>query len=507
MQSSDRRKSYRTAVRITAQYLLVLCIALLLPLDLMSADTEIPESVVMVLKLVSNTHVKPTTGVVISDHGLVLIADDFAGNEDEIIVLDGGTDIVRHGRPATLLHEAIPGGLAVLSVAGLERPAMLVSIADAEPGNSFRFTAFPPAQSIAQGVGPLSIPVKIYPPDRSGRISLSADASLPNVTGPIVDKCGYLVGMSLAKGVQSLENNKFPKTVLTQELLRGLAAVGIEPLTAGCTDAQRAPVDTVEIRAIPAPTEYSTEPEPESEDLVLEQAVPELAEPNGDLSGDAGPEDEAVDILPTNPVELAAPDDRESYWNWLAYLLLLALVAIGWQFLIPQRVKAVILRRVEPEETGGAHRGRISDEDEPETGPLKAGSTIAGSDQTAVAEIPALSTLPDGFNGLLIVKGSLGNDIPFQQFCMIDTAGFDVIIGRGGADLVIETPAISRAHARIKGNSPSMTLSDLGSSNGTFIRGIPCLHGEIMFIRADDEILFGDARVRIFVTGNTADVS
>jgi pSer/pThr/pTyr-binding forkhead associated (FHA) protein len=44
-----------------------------------------------------------------------------------------------------------------------------------------------------------------------------------------------------------------------------------------------------------------------------------------------------------------------------------------------------------------------------------------------------------------------------------------------------------------------MTISDLGSSNGTFIRGIPCLPGEIMFIETDDEIFLGDVGFRISV--------
>ena len=57
-------------------------------------------SVVLVLKLVSSTHVKPTTGIVISDDGLVLVPAEFASGEGEMIVLDGGTDILSNGRPA-----------------------------------------------------------------------------------------------------------------------------------------------------------------------------------------------------------------------------------------------------------------------------------------------------------------------------------------------------------------------------------------------------------------------
>ena len=39
-----------------------------------------------------------------------------------------------------------------------------------------------------------------------------------------------------------------------------------------------------------------------------------------------------------------------------------------------------------------------------------------------------------------------------------------------------------------------LTISDLGSSNGTSINGIPCLEGEIMFIEPADIIILGNAR-------------
>ncbi len=43
-----------------------------------SKAMPISPSVVLVLKLVSSTHVKPTTGIVVSDEGLVLVPADFA---------------------------------------------------------------------------------------------------------------------------------------------------------------------------------------------------------------------------------------------------------------------------------------------------------------------------------------------------------------------------------------------------------------------------------------------
>ena len=89
----------------------------------LSQAASMPGWIVPVLRLVSATHVEPTTGVVISNTGLVLLADDFASSGDEIVVLDGGTDIIRNGRPAKIERQFPAQGLMVLSVKSLNRNA------------------------------------------------------------------------------------------------------------------------------------------------------------------------------------------------------------------------------------------------------------------------------------------------------------------------------------------------------------------------------------------------
>ena len=59
--------------------------------------------------------------------------------------------------------------------------------------------------------------------------------------------------------------------------------------------------------------------------------------------------------------------------------------------------------------------------------------------------------------------------------------------------------AVSRRHARLNGSSDSLTLTDLGSSNGTAINGVPCLEGEIMYLEAGDTVILGDARFNVAV--------
>jgi pSer/pThr/pTyr-binding forkhead associated (FHA) protein len=107
----------------------------------------------------------------------------------------------------------------------------------------------------------------------------------------------------------------------------------------------------------------------------------------------------------------------------------------------------------------------------------------------------------------VIIEGYLDADTRFKRLCAVNTEQIDLVIGRGEADISIDHPAISRAHARLQCDTQSMTLSDLGSSNGTFIRGIPCLPGEIMFIETEDEIFLGDVGFRISVLSKEVEAS
>jgi len=83
----------------------------------------------------------------------------------------------------------------------------------------------------------------------------------------------------------------------------------------------------------------------------------------------------------------------------------------------------------------------------------------------------------------------------------------DIIIGRGDVDISIEHPAISREHARLSSCHGSLTLSDLDSSNGSFIGETPCLPGEIMFIENNDPISLGQLKITIKIARTQADLT
>ena len=43
----------------------------------------------------------------------------------------------------------------------------------------------------------------------------------------------------------------------------------------------------------------------------------------------------------------------------------------------------------------------------------------------------------------------------------------------------------------------SLTIMDLGSSNGSSVNDIPCMAGECFYLGPDDWVVLGDARFRI----------
>ena len=214
-----------------------LCLLLLLPALFTSpqagAQTTQPlsPSIVLVLKLVSASHVKPVTGVVVSGEGLVLVPADFVTEAPEaelpeLIVLDGGTDIVTHGRPATIAQRSMSGGIAMLSVEGLDRLGVVLSDTAFETDDEFHLVAFPPAAEIAKGAGPLWLPVDIEH-DGLVQTAVSAETPLPWVTGAIVDACGYLAGLSLASGAQNLQTDRATETIFAAELGQALDSMQI----------------------------------------------------------------------------------------------------------------------------------------------------------------------------------------------------------------------------------------------------------------------------------------
>jgi len=451
---------------------------------------SMPPWTVPVLRLVSSTHVVPTTGIVISDNGLVLVPKDFAGMNDEIIVLDGGTDIIRNGRPARIEREFSLEGLQVLSVEGLKRPGVTLSAGDPEEGSEVVLTAFPPAEQIAEGKPPLSIPASIVLFAETGNPAISGETKLPNVTGGLVDACGNLVGISMADDVQSMETSAATRYQWRKSLVYILKEMQVTVREDDCSG-------LVAETRVEEPAIAEPEPEPEADEPpVVEAAVPEeepeAAPPEEEEPGIEQPltsEEEALpgDILP--PVEQDASEalrvgdgSSTGAWPWL----LAALVLFGLGYFL--------------------HRLRRSRRGEADSDP--AANPASGS----LAALPDAEEDPDPahpavLDSLLLLRGVLADGTGFEASCPVSERAINITIGRSDADVIIASQAVSRQHVNLNGTRWELTVSDLGSSNGTSINGVPCLEGEIMFIEPGDTLVLGDARCTIEIIPRNASAS
>lgn len=516
MQAGSKAGLNLTGFRLISRFLLLLSLlSLALTQAVNAQQTPISPSVVLVLKLVSATHVKPTTGIVVSANGLVLVPADFISADGEIVVLDGGTDILSNGRPAKIIKRSNAGGLAVLSVEGLNRPGLILSESAIDTTGKYHLEAFPPAEYIAKGAQPLWVPIKISQAGPDMRASISPATPLPYVSGAIIDACGYLVGLSLASGVQSLDSGKKPVVIIGDELVPALASMQINLARASCAP----PVQQTEV---PASTQKNNSELLTTADLqepAVERSDTE-ALPDQPAAGEIQEPVAAESTMVTSP-EVAGVQgkpasgnttDRPSIWRevpfWLLLLGIIILAALIWKGLY-----FFHLITGKPGETASSHSvlKNPSASDEPDTAQLQAGTDPSSpgprSAPMEVTETPDLNALPAGCNGIVLIEGQLDADTGFKRLCAVNTGQIDLVIGRGAADISIEHPAISRAHARLQCDAQFMTLSDLGSSNGTFIRGIPCLPGEIMFIEREDEIFLGAVRFRISVLHKDAGIS
>jgi pSer/pThr/pTyr-binding forkhead associated (FHA) protein len=99
----------------------------------------------------------------------------------------------------------------------------------------------------------------------------------------------------------------------------------------------------------------------------------------------------------------------------------------------------------------------------------------------------------------LVLRGELAGGQPFEASTEVSARAINVEIGRGDADLAIDSGAVSRRHARLNGSSEALTLTDLGSSNGSAINGVPCLEGEVMYVEPGDTVILGDARFTVAI--------
>jgi hypothetical protein len=445
------------------------------------APETLPRWVVPVLRLVSETHVEPTTGIVLSSSGQVLVPSDFAAAGGEVVVLDGGNDIVRHGRPAQL-HSAFPElGLKVLTVPGLSRSGAPLAAVPPADDATVRLQAFPPAEQIAEGQPPVSQPATMSVPGGDGMPSIAAATPLPNVTGPLLDDCGNLAGVSLAGGVQTMAPSAATRYVWHGALRQVLEALELPAGGVPCTasDAE----ETASAAPAPATTEPEQAPVPEPA-----AADPEPAEIEEPAAPDAGEEpDLNLEVLPPLEDDVAEPEPEAGEtagqepaapsWWWLTG----GLVLLGCGLAVHRlRRNPGIVAAAPAEMISGTGDGAVP------AGPGNA------DDPKAARPGPQLDSR-------LVLRGLYSDGRSFEAAAPVSAEAINLEIGRGGADLVLNSAAVSRRHARLNGSRSALTIADLGSRNGTSIDGVPCLEGEIMYLEPGCTVVLGDVRFTISI--------
>ena len=75
------------------------------------------------------------------------------------------------------------------------------------------------------------------------------------------------------------------------------------------------------------------------------------------------------------------------------------------------------------------------------------------------------------------------------------------VVGREG-DIMLVDASISRRHAQIESTDGTLTLEDLGSTNGTKLNGTPLSPGEKKPLAGGDSISFGGYEVKISLPGD-----
>jgi hypothetical protein len=422
---------------------------------------------------------------------LVLVPAGFVAEQAEIIVLDGGTDIIAHGRHAEVVASDPETGLALLKADGLWRTGVTLSDSSITAGRELTLHAYPPAQSIAAGEAPLLIPASL---SDKGMLNAGTDAHLPNVTGALLDSCGHLVALRVADGAQG----HAPAPAATLIGLDDLAAA-VEAENPGVERASCAlPTETGQARPateqLPIEEPASTSEPVQSSTEKTPRTLPSPITPSSPVTIEPAGEDAPESSQYEQPAESSVPEKWDAAPAWLLPAVLLVLVVLAWRFAIINRNRRA------------ARNGPVQPaSDEPATlrlaGSESDSEPVMRSGRGSSESLPGGTGLPEGCNGLVVLENPTGEVSEPLAFCAVNLDEFEIVAGRGSAEMDVSHPAVSRRHARITGSNDLLTIEDLGSSNGTYIDRVPCLPGEVVHLEAGMEIWLGELHCRITLLG------
>jgi pSer/pThr/pTyr-binding forkhead associated (FHA) protein len=137
--------------------------------------------------------------------------------------------------------------------------------------------------------------------------------------------------------------------------------------------------------------------------------------------------------------------------------------------------------------------------------PLAPGDVVSFADNEMTLSVPgsagATQTLPS--NKTQAIAAPPSDTRIAEALLKIGDETFDLAIGkttvgrRPGNDITLDDPYVSGAHAELTIEDDSITLVDLGSTNGTFVNGSKLAANEPITVTTSDAIIFGRTEARI----------
>lgn len=406
-----------------------------------------PEEIVLVFKTTGEEAVQPTTGVIVgrsrNGEALVVVPASFLADELPVFVLDVGSDLIRDGLAAAIHQQSPDSPLAVIAVPGMQRRAAKVTFNPPDEEHEVRLAAWPPADMMASRAPPYWIPVDVASKRTGAPQALLGNSVVPNLTGPLIDLCGHLAGMVIANGEPGAGIGATPQVLLNDELLREAETLELDLQFEACT--QIAPTGSV--------------------------AIPQQSQ-SGMRNGEGN----------QTPLENLLKDANLGMG---AIVFVLSAVISGIIFWVLVKRRAAAQRRQKLKRTLAQETMTFS---------------ATGLPTRLTREEPKTfnpGTRPPGTNGWLRIEGSHADGRPLRAVTAITEGKFQAVIGRAGVALSADGPGISRKHAVIMSEGGRLTISDLGSRNGTFVNGVRCQPDEVFYIEPGDKLLIGAAQVTV----------
>lgn len=450
-----------------------------------------PGWLVPVLQVVTEADVVPGTGVVLGP-GRVLVPAEFAAVEVPLVVLDGGGDLARHGRPAAVLERWPLAGFTLLDVPGLERAPPVFASEALDDGQTVVLWAIAPPELLRQGEATVSRRAAVAVDD-SGQVTLGDRQRLPNLSGALLNACGQWVGHSAARGVASLASEANTLYQWLPILADQLVRKGITLEQASC-DRDFAPV------AVVMPPDVTTENSPENtpeRTVENDPSLPDNGSPGERDEASAESVEEAPPMVATGVTTGVTTGDETPDAPPPAILLD-----------EPENLSAPGL----PPVADPATEDHGSGVDPDGVGPLEgagedsASPTVPGSDGmpvwawvliltgTALTAVAAVWSTRRSAAAPAAIQETVAWLRHEKEAHVIVAVGgvVDCVLGRGDADLLVTSETISRHHARFRGAPGSLQLIDLESTNGSFVNDLPCTPRAGVAVAPGDRLRFGD---------------